>query len=57
MGALEYESDGYLPTGKREQRAFDVGFRRKKGHWVWHPKKKKKKKGFFLVTSRDLVAT
>ena len=37
-GALEYESDG-VPTGERKQGAFDVGFRRKKGHWLWDPKK------------------
>ena len=30
-GALEYESDGYVPTGERKQGAFGVGFRRKKG--------------------------
>ena len=30
-GALEYESDGYMPTGERKQGAFGVGFRRKKG--------------------------
>ena len=30
-GALEYESDGYVPTGKRKQGAFGVGFCRKKG--------------------------
>ena len=30
-GALKYENDGYVPTGKRKQGAFSVGFRRKKG--------------------------
>ena len=31
MGALEYESDGYVPTREQKQGAFGVGFRRKKG--------------------------
>ena len=30
-GALEYESDGYVPTGERKQGEFGVGFHRKKG--------------------------
>ena len=30
-GSLEYESDGYVPTGERKQVAFSVGFHRKKG--------------------------
>ena len=30
-GGLEYESDGYVPTGGRKQGAFSVGFHRKKG--------------------------
>ena len=30
-GALEYESDGYVPTGERKQGAFGAEFRRKKG--------------------------
>ena len=30
-GALEYESDGYMPIGERKQGALGVGFRREKG--------------------------
>ena len=29
--ALEYEGDGYVPTGERKQGAFGIGFRIKKG--------------------------
>ena len=30
-GALEYKSDGYVPTGERKQGLSGVGFRRKRG--------------------------
>ena len=29
--ALEYESNGHVPTGERKQGAFSVGFQRKRG--------------------------
>ena len=37
-GALEYESDGYVPAGERKQGAFGVGFIEKRDHWVWDSK-------------------
>ena len=40
VGALEYESDRYVPTKERKQGAFGVGFRRKQwGLWVWDLKR------------------
>ena len=39
-GTLEYESDGYVSSGERKQRAFGVGFRRKYGaYWLGDPRK------------------
>ena len=37
-GALEYESDGHVPTGERKQAAFGVGFIEKKGSLCVDPK-------------------
>ena len=48
-GALEYESDGHVPTGELKQGAFNVGFRRKKKGVTVCGIQKKKKNGPSLV--------